>query len=138
MSGIITKEELDAFTKANVAVALELSKIADTSKDTSETLEKIATRLYNGMPKEIAAEITKEFTTNCVPCQVLMKSVKDDTSVNRTNIDKVKLFVGGTALAIVIVTSIVTIVLRAVDTRALAKAQTKEMLIELRDSGVIK
>ena len=79
MSNNITKEELDAFTKANTDVALELSKIAQSSKETSENLEKIVARLYNGMPKEIAAEINKEFINYCAPCQKKLETIEGNT-----------------------------------------------------------
>jgi len=80
----ITKEEILAFTEANTKTALELSRIADALTKASENQEKIVARLYNGMAKEIAMEMVKQFNEHCNPCASTMKEVQKDTSHIKT------------------------------------------------------
>lgn len=141
----ISKEEVFTLVEVMSKTAGSLEKISMSLETTSETLKEVNSRLHNGITKEIIEQVVKQ----CEGCSSvaskdrdtikgMLKEVKDDTSSNRININNMKLFVGAIALLIIIVTSVVTLVLRAVDTRALAKSQTHEMLQELISSGVIK
>ena len=123
MSTNITKEELDAFTKANTDVALELSKIAQSSKETSENLEKIVARLYNGMPKEIAAEINKEFSNYCAPCQEKLKKIDGNTTWLKVILGSATLIALIASVLLGVMTSIEQLKRHAQDTQGIQGVQ---------------
>lgn len=152
MAGEVTKEQLDVFMSIYKESNVLFEKLLATQTTLIDQQEKIVGRLYNGLAKDIASEVTKQIGDCSKNCgqkidklndeiansdnenSVVHKlnSIKKDTSDNKENIKISKFFIGGTALAIVIVTVICTVVFRGIDNRKLMKQQIEEIVTDIR------
>ena len=119
MDNSITRAEIIAYTESNIKTATALEKIAGIMAESSESLTKINTRLYNGLSKEIIEAIVKQ----CMSCtqdtlegekdiKETLKEIKENTTATRSDSSNLKLFVGVISIVIVVVTSIVNIIIK--------------------------
>jgi hypothetical protein len=121
----ITKAELAAYTESNNKLTAALEKISGTLHEFSDLASKINTKLYE-MPKEIV-DIVTERCQNCsddsakdnLDIREKLKEIKTDTATTRIDSNNLKLFVGLISVAIIIVTSVVNIVARGIDSKNL-------------------
>ena len=102
----ITKEELNAFTEANTKVAIQLEKIATSLEGIVTNQDKVVTRLYNGLSKEITDKVEKQCNgckeENVGKLDLIHKDVKEgNKDVNYIKI-AFTIFVSLCALAIVV------------------------------------
>jgi len=128
----LSKEEVFTLVEVMGKTAVSLEKITTSLETASETMKEINTRLHNGITKEIVEQVSKQ----CVDCRKLMEAVKDDTGCNKVNIANIKAFVGVIAIAIIIVTSVVTVITRVIDAREFSKKETKALVEEMVKEGM--
>ena len=154
----ISKEELSAFSETYSKINVLFEKILLTQEQLIERQEKITTRLYNGLAKDIADVVSaKIIVCNDKTVEKLhdikvsmdstdlegsiasrMLATSKEVSVCKGYMDKAVWFIGIIGLAIIIVTSTITIIGRGIDNRKLFKAEIADIVKELVVQGVAK
>lgn len=97
-----SKEELLAFTEANIKTALVLDKIVNKLEDVVSKQDKILDKFSNGWKKEMLSDVENSFSSHIKTCQGIENNIVDI----KTDIRFTKQLLGIIGVVIIIVSVI--------------------------------